>query len=69
MAGKESGGAALAEAKLLEGATWLFTPLPGEASGLEIEWREWVRRFGCRVVEMEARRHDVVCAGVRHLPQ
>ena len=69
MAGKESGGAALAEARLLEGATWLFTPLSGEASGLETEWREWVRRFGCRVVEMDVQRHDVVCAWVSHMPQ
>ena len=30
MAGKESGGAALAEATLFNGATWLFTPLFGE---------------------------------------
>ncbi|RXH58308.1 prephenate dehydrogenase [Granulicella sibirica] len=69
MAGKESGGAALAEARLLNGATWLFTALPGAASELEVEWQDWVRRFGCRVVEMEAGRHDVVCAWVSHLPQ
>ena len=69
MAGKESGGAALAEARLLDGATWLFTPMPGEASPLEVEWRGWVERFGCRVVNMEAGRHDVVCAWVSHMPQ
>ena len=69
MAGKESGGAALAEATLLSGATWLFTALPGLASEREMEWRDWVRRFGCRVVEMDAGRHDVVCAWVSHLPQ
>jgi len=69
MAGKESGGAALAEAGLLNGATWLFTPLNEVASELEVEWRGWVAKFGCRVIDMEAARHDVVCAWVSHLPQ
>ena len=71
MAGKESGGAALAEAALFDGAAWLFTPLPGDGfeTELEVEWRGWVGRFGCRVVDMEAGRHDVVCAWVSHLPQ
>lgn len=32
MAGKESGGAALAEATLFRGATWLFTPLGSEGA-------------------------------------
>ena len=41
MAGKESGGAALAEATLFRGATWLFTPVrDGVRSELETEWRE-----------------------------
>jgi prephenate dehydrogenase len=69
MAGKESGGATLAEAELLNGATWLFTPLNATPSELEVEWRGWVARFGCRVLDMEAARHDVVCAWVSHLPQ
>ena len=68
MAGKESGGAALGEAALFEGATWLFTPV-AEETALEAEWRGWVGRFGCRVLEMEAGRHDVVCAWVSHMPQ
>jgi len=69
MAGKESGGAALAEAGLFRGAAWLFTPLPGEASALEMEWRRWVERFGAKVMELDAERHDEVCAWVSHLPQ
>ena len=35
MAGKESGGAALAQATLFDGATWLFTPIDAESSMLE----------------------------------
>ena len=68
MAGKESGGAALAEAGLFRGAAWLVTPLaePGE---LEREWIALVERFGARVMELDAERHDEVCAWVSHLPQ
>jgi prephenate dehydrogenase len=69
MAGKESGGAALAEARLLDGATWLFTPGAQQPSALEQEWREWVGRFGCRTLDLDPARHDVVCAWVSHLPQ
>jgi prephenate dehydrogenase len=70
MAGKELGGAALAEADLFRGATWLFTPEGGGgASPLEGEWREWVSRFGAQVRELDPVRHDEVCAWVSHLPQ
>ena len=75
MAGKESGGAALAEATLFKGATWLFTPTFGnhsphpEALALEMEWRKSVARFGAVMREMDPARHDEVCAWVSHLPQ
>src|ERR1700734_2306047 len=55
MAGKESGGAALAEADLFRGATWLFCAGAG--------WTAEGER------EMDPRRHDEVCAWVSHLPQ
>ena len=69
MAGKESGGAGLAEAGLFRGAAWLFTPVDGQRSELEREWVGLVERFGARVMEMDAARHDEVCAWVSHLPQ
>jgi prephenate dehydrogenase len=74
MAGKESGGAELAEAGLFRGAAWLFTPVdheirPDQTSALESEWRGMVERFGARVTELDAERHDEVCAWVSHLPQ
>ena len=68
MAGKESGGAALAEASLFDGATWLFTPV-AEESALEAEWRGWVAKFGARAMDLDAARHDQICAWVSHLPQ
>ena len=68
MAGKESGGAALAEAALLDGATWLFTPL-ADPTPIELEWRSWVVKFGCHTLDLDPTRHDTICAWVSHLPQ
>lgn len=68
MAGKESGGAALAEAALFDGAMWLFTPI-AEETELEAEWRGWVTKFGARTMDLDAARHDRICAWVSHLPQ
>ncbi len=69
MAGKESGGAALAEAALFQGAMWLFTPMDAYETDLEREWRGWVTKFGCRTMDLDAGRHDRICAWVSHLPQ
>ncbi|MES2390433.1 MAG: prephenate dehydrogenase/arogenate dehydrogenase family protein [Acidobacteriota bacterium] len=69
MAGKESGGAALAEAGLFRGATWLFTPVDANEGAIEAEWRTLVEGFGARVKDLDAERHDEVCAWVSHLPQ
>lgn len=69
MAGKESGGAGLAEAGLFRGAAWLFTPADQERTEIEREWIGLVERFGARVMELDAERHDEVCAWVSHLPQ
>jgi prephenate dehydrogenase len=69
MAGKESGGAMLAEAGLFNEAMWLFTPTASEPTAIEKEWRDWVGFFGARTLDMDARRHDELCAWVSHLPQ
>ena len=75
MAGKELGGVANADAELFRGAVWLFTECAGssgmspEASTKAAEWREWVQKFGSRVIELDAARHDELCAWVSHLPQ
>lgn len=68
MAGKESGGAALAEASLFDGAMWLFTPI-AQRTELSTEWRQWVGHFGSRTLDLEAAHHDRICAWVSHLPQ
>jgi prephenate dehydrogenase len=71
MAGKESGGAALAEADLFRGATWLFCSGEGWApeGELEMEWRKAVARMGAVMRELDPAKHDEVCAWVSHLPQ
>ncbi len=75
MAGKEVGGAANADANLFEDAVWLFTdPVEAaqrsaQAKALAQEWRGWIAKFGCRVLDMDPVRHDVLCAWISHLPQ
>jgi prephenate dehydrogenase len=69
MAGKESGGALLAESGLFNGAMWLFTPTNTEPAPLEKEWRSWVGFIGARTLDIDPARHDEMCAWVSHLPQ
>ncbi len=75
MAGKEVGGAANADGELFRGAVWLFTSGAGEADMSQeaqahaMEWRTWVQRFGSHILELDAVRHDELCAWVSHLPQ
>jgi prephenate dehydrogenase len=74
MAGKERGGAALADAELFRGAVWLFTDDPRaqrspEGAALVAEWRKWVQAMGSRILDLEPARHDELVAWVSHLPQ
>lgn len=74
MAGKERGGAELADADLFRGAVWLFTDFPAwhrseRASELARNWREWVIKMGSRTIDLEPKRHDELVAWVSHLPQ
>jgi len=74
MAGKERGGADLGDAKLFEGAVWLFTDVPAwerssASEALAKEWREWVLKMGSRTRDLDAARHDEMVAWVSHLPQ
>ena len=76
MAGKEVSGAENADAELFNGAVWLFTPCtnsgegPAEGDLLTANvWRDWIERFGARVLDMDPVRHDVLCAWISHLPQ
>jgi prephenate dehydrogenase len=41
----------------------------GPAVSLAAEWRSWVAKFGCRIIDLDPERHDVLCAWISHLPQ
>ncbi|MBZ5578665.1 MAG: prephenate dehydrogenase/arogenate dehydrogenase family protein [Acidobacteriia bacterium] len=71
MAGKESRGAAAAEAGLFEGRTWVLTP--DEPAELETkaarDFAGWLRRIGARLVILDSDEHDRVVALTSHLAQ
>ncbi len=69
MAGKESGGAALAEAGLFRGAAWLFTPAIGTPCTMAEQWRGWIEAAGAHTLDLQPEEHDRLCAWVSHLPQ
>lgn len=69
MAGKESGGATIAEAGLFQGAVWIFTPVDAESTAEEMAWREWMSAIGTKVMDLDPARHDQLLAWVSHLPQ
>ncbi|HEY2858144.1 MAG TPA: prephenate dehydrogenase/arogenate dehydrogenase family protein, partial [Terracidiphilus sp.] len=74
MAGKERGGAELADANLFRNAVWLFTDDSAArrstaGAALVAEWRELVAQMGSRVIEIDPARHDEMVAWVSHLPQ
>ncbi len=71
MAGKESGGAALADPALFQGATWLFTPMAatGQQTYAEGQFRAWINAMGARPRDLDPMQHDELCAWVSHLPQ
>ena len=74
MAGKERGGAALADASLFRGAVWLFTDdqtalRSPRGTQLVRDWRELVAAMGAKTLDLDAARHDDLVAWVSHLPQ
>ncbi len=74
MAGKERGGAKLADANLFRGAVWLFTDAPGSvrsqrAQELVQDWRSLVAAMGAKTIDLDPMRHDELVAWVSHLPQ
>ncbi len=74
MAGKERGGAELADAELFRGAVWLFTDDPNaqrspHSAELVKGWREWVAAMGSKIIDLDPARHDELVAWVSHLPQ
>jgi prephenate dehydrogenase len=74
MAGKERGGAELAEADLFRGAVWLFTDDPewersSNGAALVSDWRKWVTAMGAKTLDLDPARHDELVGWLSHLPQ
>jgi prephenate dehydrogenase len=74
MAGKERGGAELADAELFRGAVWLFTDDAAaersvNGAVLVSGWRELVVAMGAKTLDLDPLRHDELVAWVSHLPQ
>jgi prephenate dehydrogenase len=69
MAGKEHGGIEHADARLFEGATWIFTASSSSKTAAQKRFADLVEAIGAKVVWMEAERHDRLCAWISHLPQ
>lgn len=71
MAGKEVGGIENADAGLFSEAGWLVTPIEKEQdyAPRQEEYLALLTAIGARVMEMDAERHDRLCAWISHLPQ
>ena len=74
MAGKERGGASLADAGLFRGAVWIFTDDASaqrspRAAELVTAWRDQIAAIGAKTVDLDPVRHDELVAWVSHLPQ
>ena len=69
MAGKEHSGIEHADAKLFEGAAWIFTGSASSATAAQKKFASLVEAVGAKVISMDAERHDRLCAWISHLPQ
>ena len=71
MAGKETRGAAAADAELFHGRAWILTP--DEDAELHTpaaaEFRVWLEKIGARVLVLDADEHDRVVSLTSHLAQ
>jgi prephenate dehydrogenase len=68
MAGKETSGAAAADANLFEARLYLLTP-SGQEGQRAAEFREWLHRIGAITRDIGPEEHDRTVAFTSHLPQ
>jgi len=71
MAGKETRGAAAADADLFRGRTWILTPDEDAElrTAAATEFRAWLEKIGARVLVLDADEHDRVVSLTSHLAQ
>jgi prephenate dehydrogenase len=68
MAGKETSGAAAADANLFKERLYLLTPA-GEETEISTQFRHWLHRIGAIVRDVTPEEHDRTVAFTSHLPQ
>lgn len=72
MAGKEHGSIFSAEAGLFCNAAWLLVPPSPQqdmSNGRVKEYRQLLEALGAHIIQLNAERHDRLCAWISHLPQ
>ncbi|MGI6285633.1 prephenate dehydrogenase [Neomoorella humiferrea] len=68
MAGSEKAGIKAADRYLLENAVYVLTPTQNTDSGALSRLQGLLKALGARVITMDPEEHDLVVAGVSHLP-
>jgi prephenate dehydrogenase len=71
MAGKENSGIEFADAELFKGAVWFLTPVKGQAARANsiAAFSALIRKFGVKIISLDAAEHDRLCAWISHVPQ
>jgi len=68
MAGKETSKLEAAEADLFLGKTWILTKTSRTSQRAVDKVKDAIAGLGCPVLEMEPKTHDLVVAGISHMP-
>jgi prephenate dehydrogenase len=68
MAGKEQAKLEAAEANLFEGKVWILTTTSKTSKKALEQVKEMVGLLGAKAVEMDPKFHDLVVAGISHVP-
>ncbi|WP_258359035.1 prephenate dehydrogenase [Moorella sulfitireducens (nom. illeg.)] len=68
MAGSERAGIKAADRYLLENAVYVLTPTPATDAGALKRLEELFQVMGSRVMTLDPEEHDLVVAGISHLP-
>jgi prephenate dehydrogenase len=71
MAGKEHGGIENADPTLFHGSVWLVTPINPDLpyTQRQQQYLDLLIAIGARVIAIDPKRHDRLCAWISHLPQ
>ncbi len=71
MAGKEHGGIENADPTLFHGSVWLVTRINADLpyTQRQHEYLDLLVAIGARVIAIDPKRHDRLCAWISHLPQ